>query len=412
MYVARMPAAVSGSNGHKATFVVAVALIKGFKLTVAEALPIMRDFNARCEPPWRDDELEYKLNSADKSPDKEPRGNLLDGDEDKPRPSSAPTTSEDETPRYVPPPKAEFDRAALEKFAGEYAAVVDLKWLANRSEIDPAMVDSGRFLRTIFGRGEKVLVFTNDKTQGEALWPGEALPATGKLGVWFLCQPVDGEYHPNPRAKRNPDGTCKMSRRSEESVTSWRHMVLESDEAPTRLWLGAIAQLKLRIAALYTSGSRSVHALIDVKATTKAEWDAEKHAIKAGLLTLGADEGALSAVRLTRLPGAMREGKIVKEPTGRTLPTGAEEMRERYVRFDAPKPQKLLYINSKPQLRPLADLLPIRNVEKDWERFAKTAPADSDETGGKWRTHGLTYYANVSLRLRELLARMNAEDSE
>ena len=50
------------------------------------------------------------------------------------------------------------------------------------------------------------------------------LPA-GPDGVWFLPQPVDGEFHPNPRQEDKP------SRRSEESIVDWRFAVLESDEA-------------------------------------------------------------------------------------------------------------------------------------------------------------------------------------
>ena len=41
-------------------------------------------------------------------------------------------------------------------------------------------------------------------------------------------------------------------------------------------------------------------------ATSKADWDGRIGEIKAILITLGADRGALSAVRLSRLPQAMR----------------------------------------------------------------------------------------------------------
>lgn len=396
LYIARMPGAVSGSNGHNATFSVACALVKGFNLSVDEARPLMEEYNQRCDPPWRPNDLEYKLNSADRSGDDQARGYLLDGNEDAvgaPSPSS-------QAPAYTPPPKAEYDASKLTKFAGDWANTADLLWLANRSVYDPALVNSERYLRALYKATEKVLVFTNDKTQGEAVWPGDSLPQSGKCGVWYMCQPVDGEYHPNPRVKPNADGTMKMSRRSEESVTDWRHMVIESDEAPVRPWLGALVQLPLRIAAIYTSGGRSVHALIRVDAVTKSSWDDEKHAMKAGLLTLGADPGCLSAVRLTRLPGTLREGKMIEEPA----PDGAKV--KRYVRFAEPAPQKLLYLNPEAPLRPLIDMLPKRSVEKDWLTHAAAGPADTDETGGAWIRRGLSYYANVSPRLREALAAM------
>ena len=75
------------------------------------------------------------------------------------------------------------------------------------------------------GAGEKVLIFTDMKSQGQFLWEAERsddiqqrhLPA-GNEGVWFLPQPVSGEFLPNPRL----DG--KLSRRSEEAITAWRYV--------------------------------------------------------------------------------------------------------------------------------------------------------------------------------------------
>ena len=43
---------------------------------------------------------------------------------------------------------------------------------------------------------------------------------------------------------------------------------------------------------------------------SKADWDAKVRAIKPVLVTLGADPGALSAVRLTRLPQAKRGERV------------------------------------------------------------------------------------------------------
>jgi hypothetical protein len=119
------------------------------------------------------------------------------------------------------------------------------------------------------------------------------------LGIWFLCNPVDGRWHHNPRDDR-------QSCRSEESITSFRYAVLESDAARANLWLAFVVQLPLRIAAIYTSGSRSIHCLIRLDATNKAHWDEQIAPLKRPLKLLGADSAALSAVRLTRLPGCVR----------------------------------------------------------------------------------------------------------
>src|SRR5262249_23151884 len=65
-YVRKMPEAISGQGGHRATFKVARVLVIGFALTVEEALPILEEYNGRCEPRWSEKELRHKLESAGK----------------------------------------------------------------------------------------------------------------------------------------------------------------------------------------------------------------------------------------------------------------------------------------------------------------------------------------------------------
>jgi len=73
-----MPPTISGCHGHDATFAVALALRHGFALSKAQARPIMQKFNARCDPPWSEKELEHKLDSASKvTRHSKPRGYLL-----------------------------------------------------------------------------------------------------------------------------------------------------------------------------------------------------------------------------------------------------------------------------------------------------------------------------------------------
>jgi hypothetical protein len=132
---------------------------------------------------------------------------------------------------------------------------------------------------------------------------------------------VDGEYHWNPREQ-------KESRRSEEAVTAWRYAVIESDKAPLDLWLKLLVQLPLRISAIYTSGGSSIHALVRIDAESKSDWDEiVRRKLLPILVTLGADPGAMTAVRLSRLPNCMR---------GETKQL-----------------QKLLYINDRPDYTPI-----------------------------------------------------------
>ncbi len=64
-YIARMPPAIAGHNGHTQTFVVAEFLVRGFDLGVEQARPLLAEYNARCLPPWSDVDLERKLHEAD-----------------------------------------------------------------------------------------------------------------------------------------------------------------------------------------------------------------------------------------------------------------------------------------------------------------------------------------------------------
>lgn len=67
-YVATMPPAVSGQDGHGRTFRVACVLVLGFGLSEAEAFGLLKEYNAGCQPPWSDRELAHKIKSASKQP--------------------------------------------------------------------------------------------------------------------------------------------------------------------------------------------------------------------------------------------------------------------------------------------------------------------------------------------------------
>lgn len=76
-YLAKVPGAVSGACGHNTTFKVACALVNGFALPPAEAMPLLLDWNAACQPPWSEADLRHKLADAERAPHAKPRGHLL-----------------------------------------------------------------------------------------------------------------------------------------------------------------------------------------------------------------------------------------------------------------------------------------------------------------------------------------------
>lgn len=75
-YVARIGPAISGQGGSAHTFHVACAMVRGFALSIDEALAAMQEWNTTCDPPWSERELRHKLASA-LSRGKDPMGHLL-----------------------------------------------------------------------------------------------------------------------------------------------------------------------------------------------------------------------------------------------------------------------------------------------------------------------------------------------
>ncbi len=387
--MAQMPAAVSGSGGHNATFHVACMLMHGYALTQAEALPLMHEFNLRCQPAWSERELLYKLGSAERTVHDRPRGHLITVNSAAPARShhakagAAGSTAEAPKPAAVYSPRklaCEFDAAKLSAMAAKWRDIVNVEWLSNRSAFDVCEIGPRRFLETLYQPGEQVLLFTVFESQGQAFWPKDEVPVAGENGVWYLAQPVNGESLPNPR-------TGKMSRRSMESVTAFRYLVLESDLADARDWLGLLVQLDLRIEAIYTSGGKSIHAIVRVDCSTHRAWEDYVRGLMPVLNLLGiagVDPKALTSVRLTRLPGCLRAGKL----------------------------QKLLYLRPRAEVRPICELPVVRDAAGRWLAQANLV-FDGHADSTKELRRALWYYgpANASCRVawKELAAAEEAK---
>ena len=248
------------------------------------------------------------------------------------------------------PKRRDLDEAAVGRVV-EGVPVIDREWLRLRSPVDVGTCGLEGFFRAVYEEGERVLVFTRFTSQGDFLWwvgkggfrlgarEGVAavrseMPSGGRCGVWFLANPVDGKWH---EAKYLEDGMRKLSRRSESAVTAFRYLVLESDVLDEARWLKVLVKLKLPIVAVYTSGSKSVHALVRVGADSKAEWDHVRNELQPLLTALGADGAAMSAVRLTRLPFTLRHGSEKRDGT--------------YVEWSRPGRQELLWLDDAPDGR-------------------------------------------------------------
>ena len=262
----------------------------------------------------------------------------------------------------VPPRKPKrppYDPAALERVAALVPVSFDADYIAARSpvRVPPADEQDARttalFLDAVFLAGERALIFTDQTSSGDYLHePGRgsfrlspqrgmdpvpsALPRGGAEGVWYLTNPVTGDWC------MKADGSG-WSRRTGDSITDWRHVLLESDAAPADLWTRGLCVLPLRIVAIYTSGGRSVHALVRLSAASKPVWDKMRDVLVDRLCPLGADGAAMSAVRLSRLPGCLRGGKRDRDG--------------KLIRYARPALQRLIYLNPDPTNEPLVDVL-------------------------------------------------------
>jgi len=363
-FLAKMEPSISGSNGHNALLKAAGVLVQGFDFDDSTAISLLTsDFNPRCDPPWNHRDLERKVSEARRLGKNQPVGYLIgrqgkSGSTD--RPAASVTSEPKREKKYQ-----DFDANALRAMMVT-GFKPSWKWLAERSPIDPRDVTPQAFLDTIFEPGEAALVFLNFTSQGEighiAGAPGqsfqlgmrpnaarkkiEQFPLSSRVGAWFLPLPLDGKWYPTGRADRNGDPV--LSRRSGRSVKTYRHLLLESDDADESEWLNLLCQLPLPISALYTSGGRSVHALVRIDTDSKSQFDAFRDRIIPLLSRLGADPAAMSGVRLTRLPGVLREGT---------------EHDGRYVRYDKPRLQRLLYLNPRPEVAPLKLMQRLREID-------------------------------------------------
>lgn len=71
----QIPGAIEGNDGDKHTYYVACLLVIDFDLSVEQALPLIREWNSKCRPPWKDKDLRRKIEYANKKVG--PRGREL-----------------------------------------------------------------------------------------------------------------------------------------------------------------------------------------------------------------------------------------------------------------------------------------------------------------------------------------------
>lgn len=234
-------------------------------------------------------------------------------------PLPAPTAS-------IPP----FNPEAAQRIADACPRDIDYCHLLDASPvfISPNPPDwPAQLIDNLYTPGERILIFTKFCSQGQYIrvagkgnytlasipghhaTPGAQLPTSAPEGMWYLSAPVTGLWTPNPDKIDTDTGKPRLGRRHTACCTRFPFALLESDTIPVEQWLRILVQLNDPIAAVYTSGGKSIHALIAVDAATPEQFKAARRSLITRLAPLGADPAAITAVRLSRLPGCIRAEK-------------------------------------------------------------------------------------------------------
>lgn len=189
IYLAKIPPAIEGQNGDKQTFTAACKLVHGFGLPVEDALPIMLDYNRRCQPPWAEAELLHKLREAERMPG--PRGTLLS------RNRSTRTTASNGGNGE---PSALDEQLGKTPFFGNVPDFIQVDWNRarphctrhpgeiGRPRLSKAGLVSAIHLAVIYQGRSRVVVA--DKQLAQAIWGAEDWPANWRQIILHKLQPL------------------------------------------------------------------------------------------------------------------------------------------------------------------------------------------------------------------------------
>jgi hypothetical protein len=187
------------------------------------------------------------------------------------------------------------------------------EWLRRVSPVPLSSIhDAHEFLMALFKPGEIVAVVSREMQTRPIFWchdtdrekfiQAASVGAFGN-GTWFLSNPISG------LPGRAKDGYPSWY--SEDTITSFRHVVLESDRTSgpeqEAAWLAWIATQRLfPVLAVTSSGGKSLHALGAFTADCAPSWRAAMYELRPRLAAYAVDPGSLSPRRLTRLPFFLR----------------------------------------------------------------------------------------------------------
>jgi hypothetical protein len=164
----------------------------------------------------------------------------------------------------------------------------------------------------------------------------------GAAGVWIRMNPLDGKGI------------------ADANVVAHRFALVEFDNISVELQLPFLRRLPVPLAAIITSGGKSIHGWVAVNAGTESEYDKTVAALLALLKPFGVDQSNKNPSRLSRLPGAIR--RLGGSGDGR---------------------QRLLYCNPEVMAAGPLDLTALREAVKAWHAAQAQSNDQATPDSGK-----------------------------
>lgn len=273
------PGAVSGQGGHNTTFAVATALVHGFELSRSDAEMLLAEYNSKCVPPWKPNELAHKVNQAMTVTHDKPKGWLLSAQSGTP----VSTTGKFIVQKIQAIPQPEFRFSTID------------------------------FLKACFEPDETVCI-CNDIVCDE---DGKGRPASKgtflKRDEWIekhFTPPISSMWNgPDSRGAYVRVNPCLDETGSDSGVSAFRHVLVEMDEKTKDEQWTILKESKLPLSVVVDSGGKSLHGWVRVDAANKDEWNERRDVVYRHLEALGIDPKNKNASRFSRLAGVMRDGK-------------------------------------------------------------------------------------------------------
>lgn len=173
---------------------------------------------------------------------------------------------------------------------------------------DDPSEDAELLLRSLYGPDELVWcggVYQQHPPQTPAQW----------IEDWHRGEGVPPHVVPNPLSGEQAQASNgNPSYRCDAAVSAWRFVLIEFDDLSIEAQAGRICWMLDQgwaIACVIHSGGKSLHAWFRVNLASADAWQQEVHneLFPRYLIPMGADRACRNASRLSRLPGAMRDGQ-------------------------------------------------------------------------------------------------------